>query len=246
MRLVSISSTGSGTDAATRRGGHAIDAQHVQDRAGGGHAGRTRNGPRRSEAARLAVLRAADDLLVDVGFHAMTVGAIAERAGVAKQTIYRWWRSKVDILLDVLDEDLRDLAFWPELPQDPQATLEQYATHVGAVFTEPATGRVLFVLIGHAQHDTATAAALRDEVLRPQRQYDRRRVQAALASSLHSTVTRQEADQLLDLVVGPAFHRAFMTGRPLDPQFARQLTTAVLALRDGVTPPGTPSPDSSA
>lgn len=59
-------------------------------------------------------------------------------------------------------------------------------------------------------------------------------------------MTRQDADQLLDLVVGPAFHRAFMTGRPLDTRFVRQLTTAVLALRDGVTPPGVPSPDPSA
>ncbi len=192
------------------------------------------------------MLRAADDLLVDAGFHAMTVGAIAERAGVAKQTIYRWWRSKVGILLDVLDEDLRDPAFWPEPPHGPQAALEQYATHVGTVFTESATGRVLFVLIGHALHDTATATALRDEVLRPQRQYDRGRIQAALAPSPRTTVTRQDADQLLDLVVGPAFHRAFMTGRPLDARFVRQLTTAVLTLRDGVTPAGFPSPDSSA
>ncbi|XKK60617.1 TetR/AcrR family transcriptional regulator [Streptomyces sp. ARC32] len=192
------------------------------------------------------MLRAADDLLVDVGFNAMTVGAIAKRAGVAKQTIYRWWRSKVSILLDVLDEDLRDPAFWPELPHGPQAALEQYATHACTVFTESATGRVLLVLIGHALHDTATATALRDDVLGPQRQYVRRRIRTALTPSPRTTMTRQDTNQLLDLVVGPAFHRAFMTGRPLDARFVRQLTTAVLALRDGVVPPGTPSSEPSA
>src|ERR1700734_4445669 len=60
---------------------------------------------RRDENARLAVLHAADDLLVERGFGGVTIEGIAARAGVAKQTIYRWWASKVDILLDTLIEE---------------------------------------------------------------------------------------------------------------------------------------------
>lgn len=30
---------------------------------------------------------------------------IAKAAGVAKQTVYRWWSSKVDVLMDVFLED---------------------------------------------------------------------------------------------------------------------------------------------
>ena len=60
---------------------------------------------RRDENARIAVLHAADDLLVERGFGGVTVEGIAARAGVAKQTIYRWWPSKVDILLDTLIDD---------------------------------------------------------------------------------------------------------------------------------------------
>ncbi|MBV8136245.1 MAG: helix-turn-helix transcriptional regulator, partial [Deltaproteobacteria bacterium] len=44
----------------------------------------------RSEEARQAVLEAADNLLVEVGFAAVTIEGIAARAGVGKQTIYRW------------------------------------------------------------------------------------------------------------------------------------------------------------
>src|SRR5580658_4901747 len=47
----------------------------------------------RSEAAREAVLEAADDLLAEIGFAAVTMEGIAARAGVGKQTIYRWWPS---------------------------------------------------------------------------------------------------------------------------------------------------------
>ncbi|HEX4093950.1 MAG TPA: helix-turn-helix domain-containing protein, partial [Trebonia sp.] len=60
---------------------------------------------RRDENARIAVLHAADDLLVERGFGGVTIEGIAARAGVAKQTIYRWWPSKVDILLDTLIDD---------------------------------------------------------------------------------------------------------------------------------------------
>jgi len=67
---------------------------------------RARSGSRRDEAARLAVLHAADDLLAEHGFGGLTVEAIARRAGVAKQTIYRWWPQKVEILLDTLIEDV--------------------------------------------------------------------------------------------------------------------------------------------
>src|SRR4051812_49585182 len=60
----------------------------------------------RSEQARAAVLHAADDLLVEHGFAGLTIEKIAAKAGVAKQTIYRWWPSKVDILLDAYGEDV--------------------------------------------------------------------------------------------------------------------------------------------
>lgn len=189
--------------------------------------------PRRREAARVAVLRAAGDLLTDLGFHAMTVSAIAERAGVAKQTIYRRWRSKVSILLDVLEEDLRDGAPWPPRAEDAPAALEHHTTHLIHVFTQSSTGHVLFALIGHALQDPATAATLRGQVLTRQLQYDRARLGDALTSGPVPTLVlnRHDADQLLDLTVGPAFYRAFMTGQPMDPGFVKRLTVAALAPR---------------
>src|ERR1700741_5576172 len=75
------------------------------ERASASRAPRGRAPHRRNEDARLAVLHAADDLLVERGFGGVTVEGIAARAGVAKQTIYRWWPSKVDILLATFIED---------------------------------------------------------------------------------------------------------------------------------------------
>lgn len=55
---------------------------------------------RRSERSRRAIYDAAMDLVTEVGYGKLTIEAIAARAGVGKQTIYRWWPSKGAVLLD--------------------------------------------------------------------------------------------------------------------------------------------------
>jgi len=55
---------------------------------------------RRSERSRRAIYDAALALVVEVGYPKTTIEGIAARAGVGKQTIYRWWGSKADVLLE--------------------------------------------------------------------------------------------------------------------------------------------------
>ncbi|MGW7578508.1 TetR/AcrR family transcriptional regulator [Streptomyces sp. NPDC054765] len=55
---------------------------------------------RRSERSRRAIFDAALALVGEVGYDKLTIEGIASRAGVGKQTIYRWWPSKAAVLLD--------------------------------------------------------------------------------------------------------------------------------------------------
>jgi AcrR family transcriptional regulator len=55
---------------------------------------------RRSEKSRRAIHDAALALVAEVGYPKTTIEGIAARAGVGKQTIYRWWGSKADVLLE--------------------------------------------------------------------------------------------------------------------------------------------------
>ncbi|GGS26756.1 TetR family transcriptional regulator [Streptomyces humidus] len=64
---------------------------------------------RRSERSRRAIYDAALALVVEVGYPRTTIEGIAARAGVGKQTIYRWWGSKADVLLEAF-LDLGELA----------------------------------------------------------------------------------------------------------------------------------------
>src|SRR5690606_25306680 len=57
---------------------------------------------RRSERSRRAILDAARTLVAETGYPKLTIEAVAARAGVGKQTIYRWWPSKGALLLDAV------------------------------------------------------------------------------------------------------------------------------------------------
>ncbi|GAA0973532.1 TetR/AcrR family transcriptional regulator [Acrocarpospora macrocephala] len=58
------------------------------------------SGRKRSEASRLAILEATRFLLAAVGYERLTIEGIAGRAGVGKQTVYRWWGSKSAVVAE--------------------------------------------------------------------------------------------------------------------------------------------------
>jgi AcrR family transcriptional regulator len=64
-----------------------------------------RPGRKRSEESRLAILAAAFELIAEVGYAGLTIEGIAARSGTGKQTIYRWWPSKADVLMDAIAQD---------------------------------------------------------------------------------------------------------------------------------------------
>jgi AcrR family transcriptional regulator len=61
-----------------------------------------RRGRPRSERASDAIFDAAAELLLEHGLDAVSMDAVAERAGVSKATIYRWWPTKETLALDAL------------------------------------------------------------------------------------------------------------------------------------------------
>lgn len=62
---------------------------------------RTSIGSQRNPASEEAILKAAQDILLEGGLPAFSIEAVARRAKAGKPTIYRWWPSKAALLLDV-------------------------------------------------------------------------------------------------------------------------------------------------
>ncbi|UNO41851.1 TetR/AcrR family transcriptional regulator [Streptomyces sp. MST-110588] len=169
---------------------------------------RPRSGSRRDEAARLAVLHAADDLLVEHGFGALTVEAIARRAGVAKQTIYRWWPSKVEILLDTLVEDSDKRL--PVPTEEPTAqNIRDYFRGFARFLTRDPAGKVLLALIAEAQHDPGTAKSFHKRYFGPRR--DRERDMLARGTDAGEIAPKLAPDATIDALAGPIVYCA-LTG----------------------------------
>lgn len=60
-------------------------------------------GPVRDEARNARIIEAVLDLISEGGYAGLTMAAVAERAGVAKATVYRRWASREDLVADALE-----------------------------------------------------------------------------------------------------------------------------------------------
>ncbi|MBO2457604.1 TetR/AcrR family transcriptional regulator [Actinomadura violacea] len=188
---------------------------------------RPHSGSRRDEAARLAVLHAADDLLAEHGFGALTIEAIARRAGVAKQTIYRWWPSKVEILLDTLIEDSEKR--FPVPVEKPTAeSIRGYLHGFARFLSHDPAGKVLLALIAEAQHDPGTAKSFHERYLGPRRAQERDMLAQAIEAGEVSPELAPDAT--MDALVGPIVYRA-LTGTSIPPGLIDTLIEVLLTPR---------------
>jgi AcrR family transcriptional regulator len=184
---------------------------------------------RRSERSRRAILTAAADLVHEIGYRKLTIEAIAARAGVGKQTIYRWWPSKGAVVLDGLlaaaNEDPDDLA----LPDtgDVATDLRGVVRAIVAELADPKLSGTTRALMIEIQENVELADAVLERMLRPQ--------MAAIADRLRAA---QHAGQLrgdldlpvaVELLIGPLYHRWLLRTAPLTETYADTVTD--LALR---------------
>jgi AcrR family transcriptional regulator len=179
---------------------------------------------RRDENARLAVLHAADDLLVERGFGGVTIEGIAARAGVAKQTIYRWWPSKVDVLLDTLVDDASRQLVVPDTGSAIDDT-RRYLRVLARFLTREPAGKVLLALLGEAQHDAEMAGVFHHRYLDPQREREREMLKRGIAAG--ELPAALDVDAALDAMSGPIVYRA-LTGAPIPRTFVDGLVADIL------------------
>jgi len=183
----------------------------------------------RSERARKAILEAASELLLARGLSAVSMDAVAERAGVSKATIYRWWPTKETLALDALYTEWAAARPHPRdtgsLRGDLLSLLRPWARLAGS---RP-YGRVVAALLTEAQTDPVFAAEYRERFVEPRRQQAREIFRRAIERGEIPADTKVEV--ALDLLYGPLYHRLLQGHAPLSDRFVLEVIDMVL---DGV------------
>ena len=183
----------------------------------------------RSERARKAILEAASELLLARGLSAVSMDAVAERAGVSKATIYRWWPTKETLALDALYTEWAAARPHPRdtgsLRGDLLSLLRPWARLAGS---RP-YGRVVAALLTEAQTDPVFAAEYRERFVEPRRQQARDIFRRAIERGEIPADTKVEV--ALDLLYGPLYHRLLQGHAPLSDRFVLEVIDMVL---DGV------------
>ena len=117
---------------------------------------------RRSEKSRTAIVTATRELLLERGFDGLTIEAVAARAGVGKQTIYRWWRSRPALVADVMLEDADKILASMNHTDDLAGDLVEWVGKLAASLTTARGAAMLRTLTVAGMEHEDTAVKLRD------------------------------------------------------------------------------------
>jgi AcrR family transcriptional regulator len=186
----------------------------------------------RSEKARTAILDAAAELLLAHGLSAVSMDAVAEKAGVSKATIYRWWPTKETLALDALYTEWAGAGPAPRntgtLRGDLLSLLRPWARLAG----ERSQSRVIAALLSEAHSDPAFAEEYRRRILEPRREVARDVFLRAVDRGEIAPDTKIEV--ALDVVYGPIYHRLLQGHAKLSDRFVQDVVDMALRgiLRD--------------
>ncbi len=183
-----------------------------------------RAGRKRSEESRLAILTAAFQLVGEVGYAGLTIEGIAARSGAGKQTIYRWWPSKADVLVDALASKA-DLGIPVPDEGSYAADLRAFLTASFTVGRDRRVTDILRALMAHAQINAEFGERFRDAFL--QRRRD------ALAIIVNHAKERGDLPPvplpgtIADIVFGVIWYRLLTTHQPADDRLIDELVTTL-------------------
>lgn len=186
----------------------------------------------RSERSRSAILAAAAELLGEQGLRAMSIEGIAERAGVSKKTIYRWWPSKGVLALDAFYDEWSSAQGLTPDTGSLAGDLRSRARATVRLMRSATLGPTLAALLAETQTDPQLARIFHDHVIEPLRAQARPIFERAIGR--HEIPPDTDVDAAIDLVHGPLFLRLLLTHAPLTRRFADtivELATAGLLHR---------------
>jgi len=179
-------------------------------------------GRQRSAEAEAAIMTATIDLLRKKCLREVTADAIAQKAGVSKATLYKWWPNKNLIALDAFMAKMRASVPTP----DTGSALRDFTQHIESVirfYTSPG-GACIRHFIAEGQSDPAFLSMFRERFLKVRRAeariiWERGVKRGEIRDGL-------DEDIVMDLLYGPMIYRLLAGHAPLDDAHAEAMIAA--------------------
>ena len=178
----------------------------------------------RSPETREKILKAAYEMLNEVGFMDLTIEGVAARSGVGKPTIYRRWKTKSALAIDAFLEAVTPEIAFPDTGIVKEDFREQMQKIVKLM--NSSRGEVLANVIGCGQADEELIVAFRENWLTPRRKDAKLIFQRGVErGELREDV---DAEVAIDALYSPLFYRLLLKHQPLTEQFVDRLIDVVM------------------
>ena len=185
---------------------------------------RRRQGPRRSESSRAAILEATREELAAAGWRKFSVDSVARRAHASKQTIYRWWPATGNMCIEAALDLIQ-----PVTAGTSTDTIDRLSILLQPLEACTRVGN------GHAVLRGALMAAADDkDAGESWRNWMRSNIRAPLRLILaelaakHTVRRDYDIDEAVNLLIAPAWHNMLIMRAPLKEGFAREQATRLL------------------
>lgn len=181
----------------------------------------------RSESSRRAILEATISILESEGYERLKIIDVARVAGVGKQTIYRWWRSKAELVIEaVLEETAKHISV-----PDTGSIIEDLRQLIKASchrLRNTSAGAIIVGLLMAGRKDAATLKIFREQFIEARRDVIRGMFKRYQKSQQIKSEIKTEL--IMDLIFGAIWYRLLMEHAPLDEQFADELVDHITFL----------------
>jgi AcrR family transcriptional regulator len=179
----------------------------------------------RSPKTQEKILKAAYEMLNEVGFMDLTIEGVAARAEVGKPTIYRRWKTKAALAMDAFLEAVNPELTFPDTGTASEDFREQMQKIV-KLMNSP-KGEVLASVIGYGQANEELIAAFRENWLIPRRKDAKKIFQRGVErGELRADV---DVEVAIDALYSPLFYRLLLKHQPLTDKLVNELVDVVMS-----------------
>ncbi|MGH3517462.1 MAG: TetR/AcrR family transcriptional regulator [Haloechinothrix sp.] len=178
----------------------------------------------RDPAVNEAILVAARELLVEVGYANLSMEGVAARARVGKPTLYRRYPTRALLVFDAIFGKTKTRA----IPNSGSIRADLQEAYNWAVdeFNAPEARAAIPGLLAEVAASPELGQRVRTVVIGPE--YGRVRAELELAQCRGEVRTDADLDLIIDAFIGTALARVILLDHPVDYQYSKRLVDLVL------------------